>query len=55
LQLHKKIISEFERLHGPKYQALIMVDNSQGHTAYASDALLATKMNLSPGGAVPKL
>jgi transposase len=32
-----------------------MVDNSQGHTAYASDALLATKMNLNPGGAVPKL
>ena len=32
-----------------------MVDNSQGHAAYASDALLATKMNLNPGGAVPKL
>ena len=32
-----------------------MVDNSQGHTAYANDALLASKMNLNPGGAVPKL
>jgi len=38
-----------------RYQALITVDNSQGHTAYASDALLATKMNLNPRGAVPKL
>jgi hypothetical protein len=55
LQLHQKIIPEFERLHGPEYQALIMVDNSQGHAAYASDALLATKINLNPGGAVPKL
>ena len=32
-----------------------MVDNSQGHAAYAEDALLASKMNLNPGGAVPKL
>ena len=55
LQLREKIIPEFERLHGPDYQALIMVDNSQGHAAYASDALLASKMNLNPGGAVPKL
>jgi transposase len=55
LQLREKIIPEFERLHGPEYQALIMVDNSQGHAAYANDALLATKMNLNPGGAVPKL
>ena len=32
-----------------------MVDNSQDHAAYADDALLASKMNLNPGGAVPKL
>jgi hypothetical protein len=55
LQLHEKIIPEFERLHGLEYQALIMVDNSQGHAAYAEDALLTSKMNLNPGGAVPKL
>ena len=55
MQLCEKIIPEFERLHGPGYQALIMVDNSQGHAAYASDALLVTKMNLNPGGSVPKL
>lgn len=36
----EKIIPEFEALHGPKYQALIMVDNSQGHGIYAPDALL---------------
>ena len=40
---------DHERLHGPGYQALFMVDNSQGHAAYASDALLVTKMNLNPG------
>ena len=55
LQLCEKIIQEFEQLHGLDYQALIMVDKSQGHTAYAEDALLASKMNLNAGGAVPKL
>lgn len=52
-QLRDKIIPEFERIHGPGYQALIMVDNSQGHAAYAADALVAHKMNLNPGGAQP--
>lgn len=27
-----------------------MVDNSQGHAAYSEDALLATRMNIKPGG-----
>lgn len=27
-----------------------MVDNSQGHSAYAKDALLVSRMNLRPGG-----
>src|SRR5882762_4494847 len=44
-QLRDKIIPKFERLHGPEYQALIMVDNSQGHAAYPADALLVSKMN----------
>ena len=26
-----------------------MVDNSQGHSAYAVDALLTSQMNLRPG------
>jgi len=50
LQLHEKIISAFEKAHGPGYQALIMVDNSQGHSAYAEDALLVSHMNINPGG-----
>jgi hypothetical protein len=27
-----------------------MVDNSQGHSAYSEDALLASCMNVKPGG-----
>ena len=42
LQLTEKIIPTFERAHGPGYQALFMVDNSQGHSAYAEDALLVS-------------
>ena len=49
-QLVKEIISAFEQAHGPGYQALIMVDNSQGHAAYVVDALLTQRMNLWPGG-----
>jgi hypothetical protein len=32
-----------------------MVDNSQGHAAYAEDALLTSRMNLRPGGKQAKL
>ncbi|KAF9042041.1 hypothetical protein BJ165DRAFT_1323056, partial [Panaeolus papilionaceus] len=49
-QLKEKIIPEFEQLHGPAYQALFLVDNLQGHCAYAEDALLASRMNFKPGG-----
>ncbi|KAJ3911371.1 hypothetical protein F5877DRAFT_93793 [Lentinula edodes] len=49
-QLKEKIIPTFEWLHGPQYQALSLINNSQGHAAYAEDALLATRMNLNPGG-----
>jgi hypothetical protein len=42
LQLTEKIIPVFGNVHGPGYQALIMVDNSQGHSAYAADALLVS-------------
>ncbi|KAK0431882.1 uncharacterized protein EV420DRAFT_1285416 [Desarmillaria tabescens] len=49
-QLREKIIPEFERLHGQGFQALIMVDNSQGHSAYSKDALLTSRMNMNPGG-----
>ena len=45
----------FEALHGPGYQALIMVDNSQGHSSYAEDALLTSHMNFKPGGKQARL
>jgi hypothetical protein len=32
-----------------------MVDNSQGHSAYAEDALLVSQMNLKPGGKQARL
>ena len=42
--------------HDPaEYQALFMVDNSQGHSAYPPDALRVSQMNLNPGGAKPKM
>ena len=50
IKLAEKIIPAFEKAHGPSYQALIMVDNSQGHSAYSMDALLTSRMNMRPGG-----
>ncbi|KAI6017800.1 hypothetical protein BKA83DRAFT_4465169 [Pisolithus microcarpus] len=49
-QLKEKIIPAFERIHGAGYQALFFIDNSQGHSAYAEDALLASCMNVNPDG-----
>jgi len=53
-QLKEKIIPTFEKLHGPGYQALFLIDNSQGHSAYAEDALLISKMNLNPSKKHPE-
>ncbi|KAK7042832.1 hypothetical protein R3P38DRAFT_3449566, partial [Favolaschia claudopus] len=50
IQLGKRIIPSFEERHGAGYQALVMVDNSQGHSAYPEDALLISRMNAKPGG-----
>jgi len=44
------LIPAFEKAHGAGYQALFMVDNSQGHSAYSEDALLVSRMNIGPGG-----
>lgn len=53
-QIKEKIIPAFEELHSPsEYQALFLIDNSQGHSAYSADALLVSRMNLGPGGAKP--
>jgi hypothetical protein len=49
-QLEEKIIPVFEAAHGPGYQALIVVDHSQGHSAYSEDALVVSRMNVRPGG-----
>ena len=49
-QLQEKIIPAFEEVHGSGYQALFLIDNSQGHSAYAEDALVISRMNVKPGG-----
>ncbi|KAF7311740.1 hypothetical protein MIND_00184100 [Mycena indigotica] len=54
-QLKEKIIPAFEKEHGPGYQALFMIDNSQGHSAYSVDALLAQRMNLNWGSKQARL
>ena len=41
LQLCEKVIPAFKKAHSPRYQALIMVDNSQGHSAYICRRCLA--------------
>ncbi|KAG1800178.1 uncharacterized protein BJ212DRAFT_1450175 [Suillus subaureus] len=48
-QLTEKIIPTFEHACCPRYQALFLIDNSQGHSAYAEDALLVSCMNIHPG------
>ncbi|KAF9497594.1 hypothetical protein BDN71DRAFT_1541197 [Pleurotus eryngii] len=54
-QLVEKIIPTFEKYHEAGHKALILVDNSQGHSAYVADALLATQMNMRPGGKQARL
>ncbi|TBU52039.1 hypothetical protein BD310DRAFT_833073 [Dichomitus squalens] len=54
-QLIEKFFPAFEAAHGPGHIAVIFVDNSQGHSCYAPDALRASKMNLNPGGVQPRM
>ncbi|PCH34831.1 hypothetical protein WOLCODRAFT_79044 [Wolfiporia cocos MD-104 SS10] len=49
-QLKTKIILTFKKLHGSGFQALIAVDHSQGHSTFAKDALLVSRMYMRPGG-----
>jgi hypothetical protein len=53
MQLKEKIIPAFEAAHGAGYQALFLIDNSQGHSAYGEDALLISRMNIKPGANRP--
>ena len=49
--MSEKIIPAFEAAHGAGYRALFLIDNSQGHSAYAEDALqVRNRMNIKPGG-----
>jgi hypothetical protein len=48
--MKEKIIPAFEAAHGPRYQAAFLIDHSQGHAAYATDALRVSEMNFKPGG-----
>ncbi|KIK18907.1 hypothetical protein PISMIDRAFT_54765, partial [Pisolithus microcarpus 441] len=50
-QMLEKIIPAFEAAHGAGCRALFLIDNSQGHSAYAEDALrVSSRMNINPGG-----
>lgn len=49
-----RAINIFERTH-PGNVGIFAFDNATSHTAFAEDALVASKMNLSPGGSVPKM
>lgn len=48
-QLEEKAIPALENQH-PNCQLLFIFDNSSGHASFASDALVASRMNLGPGG-----
>lgn len=48
----EKAIPIFETLH-PDCTAVFAFDNSSNHSAFASDPLIAKRMNLNPGGKQP--
>ncbi|KAJ3815304.1 hypothetical protein F5876DRAFT_85808 [Lentinula aff. lateritia] len=49
-QLRKKFFPAFRAAHGPGYIAVVLVDNSQEHAAYAKNALRVSEMGFCPGG-----
>src|SRR6266511_4133036 len=53
-QVKTKAIPIFETLF-PNCIALFAFDNSSNHAAFKSDALVASRMNLKPGGKQPKM
>ena len=55
-QLKEKAIDAFEAAHPPGTLGVFIFDNSSGHSVYAGDALVASRMNVGPGGKyVPKM
>ena len=51
-QVHDKAIPIFEKAF-PEKTAVFTFDNSSGHAAMAPDTLVASRMNLKPGGNQP--
>ncbi|RDX40287.1 hypothetical protein OH76DRAFT_1459549 [Lentinus brumalis] len=54
-QLTEKFFPAFKDAHGEGHIAIVLVDNSQGHSCYAPDALRVSKMNFNPAGAQPRM
>lgn len=53
-QVKEKAIPIFQKRF-PGKKAVFAFDNSSGHAAFAADALVASRMNLNPGGKQPKM
>ena len=53
-QIEQKAIPIFEALY-PNCIAVFAFDNSSNHAAFSQDALVASRMNLGPGGKQPKM
>ena len=49
-QLKDKAIDVFEAAHAPGTLGVFIFDNSSGHSVYADDALVSSRMNVGPGG-----
>jgi hypothetical protein len=51
----KEIVIPIFNYAFPNYQALFAFDNLSNQSSFAPDALLASRMNLFPGGKKPKM
>ncbi|KAI0754668.1 hypothetical protein C8Q80DRAFT_1298111 [Daedaleopsis nitida] len=54
-QLTEKFFPAFKATHGDGQIAVVLVDNSQGHASYATDALGVSEINMRPGGKQPRM
>ncbi|CAG8855589.1 2244_t:CDS:2, partial [Gigaspora margarita] len=54
LEQVRRAIRIFERTH-PGCVGIFAFDNATSHKAFSEDALVASKMNLGPGGLAPKM
>jgi hypothetical protein len=51
----KEIVIPIFNYAYPDFKALFAFDNLSNHSSFAPDALLASRMNLNPGGKQPKM